>query len=221
MKHSFPQIKSAAEQQRLDALADSLDALARMVRQVGTANDRSEPIYTGVLRNRLPDAAMALAVLQAEFGEQGAPSVEAEMQTEPMLRLTTPAEDRTILIEATERGYRAKLPYKPCDSAIRGFHQAKMVWQKNGGSSLDVYWTIPADKLEFAKEIIGYWFTESPSGDGLNRQGKACYRVMAKPNTETLVGQLREADRTFADDDAARWDFKSDIVSDFCGQMAA
>lgn len=108
--------------------------------------------------------------------EAAANMAQAEHVAEPMLKLAIPTDDRTILIEATERGYRAKFPYKPCDSAIKGFHQAKMVWSR-GTSVVGVYWTIPADKLDFAKDIIGYWFTESPSDDGLNRQGKACYRV--------------------------------------------
>ena len=72
MKRTFTPIRIDAEQQRLNGLAEDLDALARMVRRVASANDRSEPVMIGCLRNALPDAAKALAAIQAEFGDQNA-----------------------------------------------------------------------------------------------------------------------------------------------------
>lgn len=94
----------------------------------------------------------------------------------------------SIQIEITTRGHRARFPYKPNDNAIKGFHQAKMAWQKAGMSG-EVYWTTPAGKLDLAKDLIAYWFTESPLGDGYNRQGKECVGVAmvdAQPMAETL-----------------------------------
>jgi hypothetical protein len=85
----------------------------------------------------------------------------------------TQADAREIVIEATSRGYRTRFPFKPSDSAIRGFHQAGMAWQ---GSQRDVYWTIPAGKLELAQDIIRYWWEED-RGDKQNRHNCAPYVV--------------------------------------------
>lgn len=85
----------------------------------------------------------------------------------------TQADAREIVIERTPRGYRTRFPFKPSDNAIRGFHQAGMVWQ---GSDSDVYWTIPAGKLDLAQDIIRYWWEED-RGDNQNRHNCAPYTV--------------------------------------------
>ena len=85
----------------------------------------------------------------------------------------TQADAREIVIEATARGYRTHFPFKPSNNAIRGFHQAGMVWQ---GSDSDVYWTIPAGKLDLAQDIIRYWWEED-RGDNQNRHNCAPYTV--------------------------------------------
>ena len=89
--------------------------------------------------------------------------------------------DLILIYPNSPRAYRAAFPYKPCDSAIRGFHGIGMVWQKQmtGG----VYWSIPCDKVEEAADFIQYWY----GGEKENRQGKrACaVRVLdEKPESE-------------------------------------
>lgn len=78
MKLKFKPTKSTSEQSRLSELAGSLEGLARMVRQLAIANDRSEPVMLVCLRQRIPAAATALLALQAEFGEQDVAMAEAE-----------------------------------------------------------------------------------------------------------------------------------------------
>lgn len=85
----------------------------------------------------------------------------------------TQASAREIVIEATPRGYRTRFPFKPSSDAIRGFHQIGMTWQ---GSRCDVYWTIPAGKLDLAQDIIRYWWEED-RGDNQNRHNCAPYTV--------------------------------------------
>lgn len=64
--------RTFAEQRRLHAFADNLEAAARMLRRLAEANERSEPIYLACLSNDLPAARLALAAVEAECGEANA-----------------------------------------------------------------------------------------------------------------------------------------------------
>lgn len=79
-----------------------------------------------------------------------------------------------ITIKKSARGYRVQLPYVPCESARRGFHSIKMVWDKQVGTGREmgrVTWFIPEARLNEAQDFIAEWYTRRPA------EGKPPYLV--------------------------------------------
>jgi len=98
----------------------------------------------------------------------------------------------TITIEQTERGYRFTLPEFCAPSrdlvrALQGqtciaYHAAEL-----GGTP---YRTFPADKLDYVKGFLAYWYTEQdPRGErGKNRNGGNCVAVVVEmPEAERMA----------------------------------
>lgn len=69
MKTKFKSIRTEQEQKELFDLAEKLEQVSRMVKHLAKSNDRSEPVYAGVLRERLPEAWAALAIIENRFGD--------------------------------------------------------------------------------------------------------------------------------------------------------
>ena len=78
-----------------------------------------------------------------------------------------------ILIVQSERGYKFRLPVRPCEAAIRGMKVPALgITYHEATPQHDAYRLFPIDQLGNVIDLLRYWFVDAPGGKGeFNRNG--------------------------------------------------